>query len=467
LGPLVIRVEDTERGATTDYAFQRGPVRIGRNARNDLCLSSRFVSAWHGLVEFDDAGIRYTDLASTNGTLIDGARLPDRVAVPLEYGASLWIGALRLRFPPGGESHASGVPTTEVMRPANTTLPGPAGRRPPGTPVPGIPAGGITNVMRMLAAAPADDLDRAWRRVLLPGAVIGRFELVREIGRGSVGMVFEAKDRQLGRRVAFKAVKPGRESQVLLRQELLQQEAEAVARLNHPNIVSLYDAGACESGPYLIMELLTGETLRGRLAAGPLLLKEALEVAIEMAWALAHAHAAGVVHRDLKPANVFLTSDGRVKVLDFGIAHVFGVGAGKAVGTPAYMAPEQWRRGRQDARTDVFGAAATLAETLTGRLPYVATGDRSAVLDPGARPTLDPALPRDVAALLGRALSPEPEARPRDGKAWLDELLAIHGRIDAPRPFSWRRGTGRPEIRVTLLATAAAAVAALAYLLLR
>jgi serine/threonine protein kinase len=269
--------------------------------------------------------------------------------------------------------------------------------------------------------------------------------------------------------VAFKAVKPGRESQVLLRQELLQQEAEAVARLNHPNIVSLYDAGACESGPYLIMELLTGETLRGRLAAGPLLLKEALEVAIEMAWALTHAHAAGVVHRDLKPANVFLTSDGRVKVLDFGIAHVFGVGAGKAVGTPAYMAPEQWRRGRQDARTDVFGAAATLAETLTGRLPYVATADRSAVLDPGARPTLDPALPRDVAALLGRALSPEPETRPRDGKAWLDELLAIHGRIDAARPFSWRRGTGRPEIRVTLLATAAAAaaVAALAYLLLR
>ena len=466
--PLVIRIEDTQRGTTTDYAFQHGPVRIGRNARNDLCLSARFVSGWHGLVEFDEAGIRYTDLSSTNGTLVDGSRLPERVAVPIQSGASLWIGALRLRFPPRVESLVPPVPTTEVMRLEDPPSARVSGEKPSSTPVSGIPAGGISRIMRMLAEAPPEDFDRAWGRVLLPGAVIGRFELIREIGRGSVGMVFEAKDRQLNRRVAFKAVKPGRESQILLRQELLQKEAEAVARFNHPNIVSLYDAGSCDSGPYLIMELLTGETLRTRLQAGPMALNESLEVAIEIGWGLAHAHAAGVIHRDLKPANVFLTSDARVKVLDFGIAHVFGVGARAGVGTPAYMAPEQWRLGKQDTRTDVFGAAATLTEMLTGRLPYAVTEDRSAALEPGARPRLDPSVPRDLADLLRRALAPKPDERPRDGKAWLDELIAIHGRVDAARPFSWRR-PGGPDLRLTLLATAAAAgaIATIAYLLLR
>ena len=465
--PLVIRVEDTQLGTTADFAFHHGPIRIGRNARNDLCLSARFVSAWHGLVEFDEVSIRYTDLASTNGTLLDGSRLRERVAVPIEDGTSLWIGALRLRFPPRGERRRR-TPAIEEGRPL-----GPAPQtdeaNPPAMGTPGIRAGGITHVMRLLAAAPPDDFARAWRRVLLPGSVIGRFELIREIGRGSVGMVFEAKDRHLGRHVAFKAVKPGRESQVLLRQELLQQEAEAVARLNHPNIVSLYDAGTCDSGPYLVMELLAGVTLRDRLLTGPLPLPESLEVGIEIAWALAHAHAAGVIHRDLKPANVFLTEDGRVKVLDFGIAHVFGVGAGSAIGTPAYMAPEQWRRGPQDARTDVFGAGATLAEMLTGRLPYAVSEERSAVLEPGARPTLDPALPGDLDGLLRRALSPDPDERPRDGHAWLEELLAIHGRVDAARPFVLHRQSISPDFRVTLLATAVAAgtVTVLAYLLLR
>jgi len=469
LEPLVIRVEDTQRGTTTDYAFRQGPVRIGRNARNDLCLLARFVSGWHGLVEFDEAGIRYTDLSSTNGTLVDGSRLPDRVAIPIQSGASLWIGALRLRFPPRVESGVPPVPTTEVMRAENTPSERVGGEKPSSTPVRGIPAGGISRIMRMLAEAPPEDLDRAWRRTLLPGAVIGRFELIREIGRGSAGTVFEARDRQLNRRVAFKAVRPGRESQVLLRQELLQKEAEVVARFNHPNIVSLYDAGSCDSGPYLIMELLTGETLRARLRAGPMALKESLEVAIEIAWGLAHAHAAGVIHRDLKPANVFLTSDARVKVLDFGIAHVLGVGARAGVGTPAYMAPEQWRLGEQDARTDVFGAAATLAEMLTGRLPYAVTEDRSAVLEPDARPVLDPSLPGDLADLLLRALAPRPDQRPRNGQAWLDELIAIHGRVDAARPFAWRWRPGGPDLRLTLLATAAAAVAiaTIAHLLLR
>jgi len=305
---------------------------------------------------------------------------------------------------------------------------------------------------------------------------------VRELGRGSFGIVFEARDRQLGRLVAFKAVRPGRRSQISFRQELLQREAEAVAQLNHPNIVSLFDVGTCDSGPYLIMELLRGETLRDRMRKGLLPLPEALEIAIEMAWALDHAHAAGVVHRDLKPENVFLCAKGRAKVLDFGIAHVFGAGSRTAIGTPAYMAPEQWRQGPQDARTDVFGAAATLATVMTGRTPYRVTDDWSAVLEPGARPRVDASgLPSQLTTLLQRALSPDPDERPQDGHAWLTDLLRIHEALTKPEmSIEQRTGTigkvGRSErdvrealrLSAVILATVAAlgAVTVLAYFLL-
>jgi hypothetical protein len=483
LEPLIVRIEDTETGTEAEHAFLRSPVRIGRSARNDLCLPQRFISAWHGLIDFDARAATYTDLGSTNGTLLNGAPVASRFAVPLEPGAEVTIGCLRFTFPPRAGGAAALAPTplhaaSAPSPPRRTTVHAPAAG-------PRLAPGGITAMMKRLAAAPADEFDQAWRRVLVPGAVIGRFELQREIGRGSFGVVFEAKDRQLGRLVAFKAVKPGRESQVLFRQELLQKEAEAVAQLNHPNIVSLYDAGTCDSGPYLIMELLRGETLRERMRRDRLPLAEALEIAIEMAWALDHAHAAGVVHRDLKPANVFLCKGGQVKVLDFGIAHVFGAGARNAVGTPAYMAPEQWRQGPQDARTDVFGAAATLAKMVTGHTPYRVTEEWSAVLDPGARPHLDAAgAPQDLLALLRRGLAPDPRERPAHGHAWLTALLEIHERLDEAQPVDAAKARGaaraperrdedgapRSRARAAIVAGAMAAVsaaAALAYLLLR
>jgi hypothetical protein len=489
LEPLTVRVEDVESGIAVEHAFPRSPVRIGRSAHNDLCLPQRFVSAWHGLIEFDPQGVRYTDLGSTNGTLLNGSPVEPRSAVLVEPGSEMAIGRLRFTLPPreGGELEppirASAAPEEDFP----ATAPEedfPATVHPAG-PEPLLAPGGITAMMKKLAAVPMEDFEQAWRRILVPGAVIGRFELLREVGRGSFGVVFEAKDRQLGRLVAFKAVKSGRESQVMFRQDLLQKEAEAVAQLNHPNIVSLHDVGTCESGPYLIMELLRGETLRARMRRERMPLPEALEVAIEMAWALDHAHAAGVIHRDLKPANVFLCTSGQVKVLDFGIAHVFGVGARNAVGTPAYMAPEQWRQGPQDARTDVFGAAATLAKMVTGRLPYRVTEDRSAVLEPGARPRLDaPGTPPQLTALLQRALSPNPADRPGDGRAWLDALLEIHEALDKTQAMTAeqragarsgaRAKTGKGDDRqvwrsgavVVAAVAAVSAVAALAYLLL-
>src|SRR5512147_314559 len=204
-----------------------------------------------------------------------------------------------------------------------------------------VRAGTLTGILQQIAETPEVALGQRWDEKLRPGAVVaGRFELVREIGRGGFGIVYEARDRQLGRTVAFKAVRAG--ERAALREERLVREAEAAARLSHPNIVTLHDVGRTDHGPYLVLELLRGETLADRLDHGPLGVREALRVAVEIARGLAHAHGEGVVHRDLKPANVFLLEDGQVKLLDFGLAHALGRRRQDG-GTPEYMAPEQWR----------------------------------------------------------------------------------------------------------------------------
>src|SRR5512133_1239736 len=228
-----------------------------------------------------------------------------------------------------------------------------------------VAPGAITALLQQLVGS--DDTGEGWARALRPGAVVGRFELVRELGRGGFGVVYEARDRALGRPVAFKAVVAGpREAG---RHDRLLQEAEAAARLSHPNIVTLYDVGRSEHGPYLVLELLRGQTLGQRLALGAISAREAVRVAIEVARGLAHAHARGVVHRDLTPGNVFLCEDGQVKVLDLGMAHAFGRRK-VAGGTPSYMAPEQWRDAPEDERTDVFALGVMLHRMLSGDLPF-------------------------------------------------------------------------------------------------
>jgi hypothetical protein len=374
VAPLVIVVEDRDGGVASRHAFLASPVRIGRREDCELVLAAPFVSTRHGIVQFDEGGVTYTDLGSRNGSTLDGVPLAPDAPAPLGPGAEVGIGSLRLSF----------------------ALERPAPREDGST---GLRPGALTELMEALARTPEFDAGEAWARSLHPGLAIGRFELVREIGRGGFGLVFEAVDRQLGRRVALKAMRPG-EHPARLQRAWLQREAEAAAQLNHPNIVTLFDVGSWEGGPYLIMELLRGEALDARLARGALPPGEALAVAIDVARALAHAHRAGVVHRDLKPSNVFLTDTGFTKVLDFGLAHVFGEGRPIAGGTPAYMAPEQRRGEVGDARTDVFSAALVLDETLGGAAP--------------------PAL----AAAIARALSDDPVGRPEDGGAWLEALLA-------------------------------------------
>ncbi len=290
-----------------------------------------------------------------------------------------------------------------------------------------VRAGELSALLRELAAMPVPG-QVEWQSGLRAGEVVGRFELIRELGKGGFGVVWEARDRQLGRRVAFKAVRAGGRRD--LREERLLREAEAAARLSHPNIVTLHDVGRTEQGPYLVLEMLEGETLSRRLARsrGRLPAREALHVGIEVARGVAHAHAHGVVHRDLKPANVFLCEDGRVKVLDFGMAHAFGHKHVQG-GTPGYMAPEQLEAGPEDERTDVFAIGAMLFEMLTGRVPYPPRAGQppaSAEAERELAATAAPALREAVVRMLER----DPARRPRDGKEVLDLLTQTDAALE-------------------------------------
>jgi TolB-like protein len=253
-----------------------------------------------------------------------------------------------------------------------------------------------------------------------PGQVVGRFEIVREIGRGGFGVVYEAKDVELGRTVALKAVLPTAAPNV--REDRLLREAEAAARLSHPNIVTVHDVGRCDAGPYLVLELLHGQNLARRLDQGALPLREALRIAVKVAKGLAHAHAEGVVHRDLTPGNVFLCDDGQVKVLDFGMAHAFGRRKLDG-GTRYYMAPEQLAGAPEDERTDVFALGVVLYQMLSGELPPA--GRRGVLLGSSEAPRLEvlgyPALGR----LLRRMLDEDAVKRPRDARELLGALIAF------------------------------------------
>ncbi len=312
--------------------------------------------------------------------------------------------------------------------------------------------GALTRLLEELARAPESQLAEAWQRGLAPGEVVGRFELLREAGRGGFGVVYEARDTELGRLVAFKALRPGR---ALTPEQVntLRREAEAAAQLNHPNVVTLHDFGSCPAGPFLIMELLRGAPLSQRVESGPLPPGEAVRIATEVAQALAHAHAAGVIHRDLKPGNVFVCQDGKVKVLDFGLANLLGVGGARG-GTPGYMAPEQCRGEPEGERTDLFGLGVLLYRMLTAKMPFEVKGGRSAVLDEGPSP--EPRakhIPAQLSALVGRLLARDPAARPASALEVLDELARIGRALD---PGALAR---RQRRRLTIVAlTVAAAV---------
>jgi Tol biopolymer transport system component len=225
---------------------------------------------------------------------------------------------------------------------------------------------------------------------LAAGARLGPYEIVAPLGAGGMGEVYRAKDPRLGREVAIKVL-PASFSQDADRLKRFEQEARAAGVLNHPNITAVYDLGSEDGAPYIVTELLEGETLRSRLSTGPLPVRKALDYAIQIAKGLSAAHEKGIVHRDLKPENLFLTKDGRVKILDFGLAKlkteeggegrtdlktISGTEPGVVLGTMGYMAPEQVRGKVADRRSDLFSFGAILYEMLSGQRAF--RGDTAA-----------------------------------------------------------------------------------------
>jgi Tol biopolymer transport system component len=216
-----------------------------------------------------------------------------------------------------------------------------------------------------------------------PGTKLGPYEVITLVGAGGMGSVYRARDARLGRDVAVKVIR-GVEAADADRLRRFEQEARAAGILNHPNVLTIYDIGTHEGAPYLVSELLEGRTIRLCLAEGPLPSSKVLEYAIQIADGLAAAHAKGIVHRDLKPENLFLTKEGRVKILDFGLAKLtqpdalsgFDSEAATVesarhfVGTVSYMSPEQIRAGSIDHRSDIFSFGTVVYEMLTGERAF-------------------------------------------------------------------------------------------------
>ena len=267
---------------------------------------------------------------------------------------------------------------------------------------------------------------------LKSGSRLGAYEVVRPIGAGGMGEVYRARDPRLSRDVAIKVLAPG-VSLDAGRVARFEQEARAAAALNHPNILSVFDIGQSEGAPYIVSELLEGETLRERLTASSgtgIAVRKTIDYGVQLARGLAAAHDKGIVHRDLKPENIFLTADGHVKVLDFGLAKLTQkepeaaaeqatqskTDPGVVMGTIGYMSPEQVKGLAADHRSDIFALGAVLYEMLSGRRAFARESSvetLNAILkdEPGELPVSDRQIPPSLARIVERCLEKSPPAR--------------------------------------------------------
>jgi Tol biopolymer transport system component len=316
----------------------------------------------------------------------------------------------------------------------------------------------------------------AQRMALTSGTKLGPYEIVAPLGAGGMGEVYRAKDTRLGRDVALKILPESfaREADRLRRFE---QEARAVAALNHPNILAVFDIGQHEGSPFLVSELLEGDTLRAALDGGALPQRKTIEYGVQIAHGLAAAHEKGIVHRDLKPENIFITKDGRIKILDFGLAKLaqlagsdsqeitlttLNTAVGVVMGTASYMAPEQVRGEGADPRTDIFAFGAVLYEMLSGVRAFrrdTTAETMTAVLkdDPPELSSsvrlVSPALER----IVRRCLEKSPDQRFQSAR----DLSFALGALSGTETSSVVRATAAPR-RMPLLLWLAAALALVA-----
>jgi serine/threonine-protein kinase len=323
---------------------------------------------------------------------------------------------------------------------------------------------------------------------LTPGSRLGPYEILAAIGAGGMGEVYRARDPRLGREVAIKVL-PASFSGDADRLRRFELEARAAGVLNHPNVTAIYDIGRHDGAPYVVQELLEGDTLRTVLAGGRLSAQKAIDYSLQIVHGLAAVHEKGIVHRDLKPENIFVTNDGRVKVLDFGLAKLThteelgqtsslptatqGTEPGVVLGTLGYMSPEQVRGRPADARSDIFSFGAILYEMLSGRRAFhsdSAVETMSAILkeDPPDLSVTNRNISSGLERIVRHCLEKNPEQRfhsARDVAFGLETLSGVTGLAQTDRGSP----AGRPSRarRALLAAAAVAALLALAAALLR
>jgi eukaryotic-like serine/threonine-protein kinase len=280
--------------------------------------------------------------------------------------------------------------------------------------------------------------------VIGPGGRIGRFEIMRTLGRGAMGTVYLARDPRIDRQVAVKTLRdPSATPELAAEVEArFRNEAKIAGRLQHPNVVTIYEAGREEGVLYIAMEYVDGEPLNQYAATRSLGVAEKVELVRQAALALGHAHENGVLHRDVKPGNILVTRDGQVKVADFGIGKLVAGGGGltrtgQLVGSPAYMSPEQIRGGALDARSDLFSLGVVLYELLTGVRPFPGNSMTTLVYQILHTEARDPLaagkdLPPVAREVFTRLLAKSPENRPADAAEFTREVARL-GRADVRR----------------------------------
>jgi serine/threonine-protein kinase len=327
--------------------------------------------------------------------------------------------------------------------------------------------------------------NREKRRVAdLIGRRLGRYEIVDLIGAGGMGEVYRARDTQLGREVAVKVIHNDI-ARKRVAAKRFEREAQTVAKLSHPNILSIHDFGDADGITYAVTELLEGKDLRTRLSGGRLPLSKAVKIAIEIANGLAAAHSKGVVHRDIKPENIFITSTGQVKILDFGIAGLknaapdipSGSGAqtatltetGTVVGTVGYLSPEQAQGLTAEPRSDIFSFGSVLFEMLTGDRAFQGETPRDTILavlnrDPPPLTRLRPSVPSALEVVVERCLEKEPEERFQSARdvAFALQAVSTTDRTAPVAAANRRRATRRRRVVAGIAAAAALVLAAIA-----